>query len=168
MGLRSLAACSVTLLILSTGCTPDGPAPPSPAGTVEASTDAPSATRSSSDPAATGSVQLEELGEDDYPTTVGGFTLNWLLGQPVYDAGKSDRIVVAPWAWSERAAEWSEGLENGQTELRPGVWCYEANDAQWCVGNSESGRLFLNRDMFDTLTLEELAAWTESFVAEVP
>lgn len=160
---RGLALLGVAALMV--GCTQTGT--PEPIASVSVSSGSSSSTAEPS-PLPT---RLPDLGEEAYPTEVGGFTMVW-MSQPVYDRGDvstGDRIVVTPELRVIRAEEYFIGQEFNHEELRPGVWCYsDDRDNRTCTVNSESGRLFRVRDMFESLTLDELAEWTAEFIPQVP
>lgn len=161
------------------GCTPtDGPTvSPSPEESVPAPTpssspEPPVSTEETS--GVTAPVPADPVPDDEFPAQVGEYTLVWTAGAASYDidrgsAADSDRIAIAFEHMIQPAAEAFEGVGLGHEELRPGVWCYlNSRGADRCAFNGTTGRLWTATDMFDSLTPDELAEWTELFAAEIP
>lgn len=148
------------------GCSPTSPptdttvSPTVPEGKVGATT--------SATPDQTRPVRVEPLPHEEYPAEVDGYSLVWLMGASAYDRGTDDRISVLPRPAKLPVDQWSEGIQNDHQELRPGVWCYVIDGDDVCMVNGTSGRLWMVIDRFETLSLDELAAWTEQFGNEIP
>lgn len=112
------------------------------------------------------------LPEDQYPAEVDGFTLGWSVGLPVYEitrdtVAESERISVMDGLKPGISVEQGATID-GATQVLPGVYCHVVEGLKACLAESASGRHWTTYDMFETLSMEELAAWTRQFVDAVP
>ncbi|GAA4888510.1 hypothetical protein GCM10025789_00940 [Tessaracoccus lubricantis] len=166
--LRLVIGIGAASLVTLAGCSPDDP--PAPTGGVDSS--APISPSAGTPGETVEPVEMEKLTEDQYPAKVGRFELAWVLGAPVYDVADDanpERIAVDARLYAEPARQDRLGVAEGHQEVSPGVWCYEDVDGHDnCAVNTASGRLFVTIDMFDTLTMDELAQWSEDLAAELP
>lgn len=175
-----LAAAAGLALTAGLACTPSDGASPEPTAPETTSLGQPTETNEPTDsveptesgePTYVDPVEIGPPDEDDFPAEVDGWTFEQIIVATVYNRvtdGRDERISVLPRIFKEPARQWSEGLDHDHQELHPGVFCYvgpEGDDS--CTANGPSGRLYWIIDRFDTLTLDELAAWTEKFAALV-
>lgn len=147
---------------LLAGCTPS----------TTTAADTPTTGPSTAPISAKGSEYVEPLPRDQYPAEVDGWKLGFALAVPVYDK-PDERIVIAIRSRAIPASEVFEGVDANHQELRPNVWCYTAPDGPSkgqhnCNTNGTSGRQWGTIDMFETLTLDELADWTAKFAPQIP
>ncbi|WP_250505077.1 hypothetical protein [Bowdeniella massiliensis] len=163
-----LAAVAVSISV--SACTPVESGPThSPTG--PASPEVPTATGA---PVSVGPTQsfeprdVQPVPEEEYPEEVEGFTLVRFMGASAYDRGEDDRIGVRDHLQVKPVRQWLEYMPYEYEESLPGIWCFEADLHDTCMGNGTTGRVWAVMNQFDSLSREELAAWAEQFMAVIP
>lgn len=133
---------------------------------------APSPTESDFDWSST--EALDPLPDEAFPSEIDGYTLVWTVGAPSYDiqratVAESERISIMPHSRAIPAGEFYSPESDDSSELLPGIWCFiDTLGREACALNGTSGRLWVAIDEFETLTFDELAAWSDAFSKEIP
>lgn len=158
-GWRTAALALAGAVALMTGCTPT----PEPTGTAAPSASTPSATRTN---------DAGTLGEDAYPGQVDGFRFNWEGGVPMYErvGDDVDRINVQDLGRSAEDFAINRTLLgfDAADETSPGVFCQTQDGLASCITESDSLRLWIFTDLVGTLGVDDLAAWTATFLEATP
>ncbi|MDO5533441.1 MAG: hypothetical protein Q4F65_02165 [Propionibacteriaceae bacterium] len=114
--------------------------------------------------------------EDRYPAEVDGFTLSSDAIGDIYDKKgptvlTSERISVTD--RKKRGQPAVQSLRHGGGgsgtfyEVQDGIYCADGPVDTVCFGNDASQREWETFDLYSTLDMEELAAWTRAFLDAV-